>query len=619
MEPVTTAALALGKAVTPHALSLIKKIGQQKYDKFVATCTDAFYDHIQTAVEKCSRVKSLLNRDEPLQTKQQYVNIAFSSMQQVIWDHDIIESCRRSRVSFLVSGLAGSGKSMFMKWLTLSLVDEIQKTQKLPLFVELREVEQSLLRLSIDKMIFAVTSSDSSSATFGQFHVGLQEGMFIILLDGLDEVPLDFRDSILLEVSDFQRRFPYASIVCSTRPNMLIESSAGLRTLHVLKMSLEQICEVIDNAPYELNKKLAFVDKLRDGLYDQHQSFLSNPLLAIIMLITFDLSTAVPTRLSLFYSQVYEALYYKHDSSKGVYKREHYAGLEIDQFEAAFRSFAFRSYAESKLSFEMSDLTNAVRKALTQAQLSEVSPADFIKDCLYSLSLMKEDGLYVSFVHRSFQEYFAARFLLYYVGEHYFALVNGIARRCLFDSTLKMLCEMNADAVLKGWVLPKLDEMIDRLEELDLHDRETVLNQVMFYASNLSVDYVTGYIDTWAWSSSRASAEVHGIEQALEAAGIQANISPLHGSFVRPRVKGSRVPPDEYVLNQLQLILRSLEFTAGGVISVPVSKDAGQWIMYSNLPGLIGAHLRALKSLRSEVESRFSTSDDFAAKVASIF
>lgn len=172
--------------------------------------------------------------------------------------------------------------------------------------------------------------------------------MFIVLLDGLDEVPLKHRDIILTEISDFRRRFPKAAIVCSSRPNRALESSTGLKVAHVDPMTLPQITSVITNAVFDESKKRGFIQQLSSGLYKNHRSFLSNPLLATIMLITFDFSTEIPSRLSLFYSQVFEALFYKHDSSKGIYKREHYCGLEIDRFERVFRSFCFQTYATNE-------------------------------------------------------------------------------------------------------------------------------------------------------------------------------------------------------------------------------------------------------------------------------
>ncbi len=245
--------------------------------------------------------------------------------------------------------------------------------------------------------------------------------------------PSRIENSILVEISDFQRRFPKASIICSSRPNRAIEASAGLTVAHVLPMSVEQIVEVVSRAAFDESKKSAFIEQLHSILYKRHESFLSNPLLATIMLITFDMSTDVPTRLSLFYSQVFETLFYKHDSSKGVYTREHYANLEIDKFESVLRIFCFQTYAGNKHSFEMTELVETVRISLNLCHLDKTQPGDFIKDCMQSLSIMQEDGPFISFVHRSFQEYFAARFLLFYVGEHYYQLVDRVAARDISD------------------------------------------------------------------------------------------------------------------------------------------------------------------------------------------
>lgn len=608
----------LGKAGAPHAAGLLKRIGRKQYDRFIATCTDVFADHVRTTLAKCAKVKSLLHRDQALNIRDQYVWLAFRTGSNMVRDGEILDRCKAHSTSLLVSGLAGSGKSMFMKWLTLSLVEAVPATQRIPIFVEMREVDPERLGLPLDQMIFQQASSDKSHATFNQFHVGLTHGMFTVVIDGLDEVPIRFRNSILLEISDFQRRFPDASIICSTRPNRSIESSAGLTVAHVQPMTLDQITQVIDRAVFDAVKKSYFIERLRDNLYSRHQSFLSNPLLATIMLITFDVSTEVPSRLSLFYSQVFEALFYKHDSSKGVYSREHYAKLEIDQFEAVLRALCFQSYANSKLSFEMSDLTDYVRKALRQTRLEQISPVDFIKDCMQSLSLMQEDGLYISFVHRSFQEYFTARFVLYHVGVHYYEILNGLAERTRSDSVLQMLCEMNPDAVLRGWVVPKIGELVSRLNLVDFDKPDAVLAALKYWSSAVTVDASNGDIRGWTFADNGGAYELHALNQVLAATGAGVRIHLFDGPMLTPWDPQAAEESDR----RHHPVLRHGEpadFEEEPCLEFEFDSDAPSWIGTTNIPALLRNFRQSLLQARDALGRRFDVSDEFTKEVARLF
>ncbi len=184
----------LGIATAPHAIDLAKKMGKAMYEKFVLTCTNVFSEHVAATENRCSRVKSLLHRDQALNLDDQYVDLNLRTERKILTDREILESVSASSGSMLISGLAGSGKSMFMKWLALRLVERISITQRIPLFLELRDVPHDRLGLPIDQLIFKQTASEASKAHFGLLQTGLSGGMFIILMDGLDEVPVKDRE-----------------------------------------------------------------------------------------------------------------------------------------------------------------------------------------------------------------------------------------------------------------------------------------------------------------------------------------------------------------------------------------------------------------------------------------
>ena len=99
-------------------------------------------------------------------------------------------------------------------------------------------------------------------------------------------------------------------------------------------------------------------------------------------------------------------------------------------------------------------------------QLDRCRIADFLNDLLFSYSMLKRDGMYISFVHRSFQEFFCALFVSgtssAELGEAFDELVERESR----DNCVKMLCDLAPDKVLFGWAKPFLKRQIDRCQRM---------------------------------------------------------------------------------------------------------------------------------------------------------
>jgi len=75
--------------------------------------------------------------------------------------------------------------------------------------------------------------------------------------------------------------------------------------------------------------KARLLKRIKEGLYESHESFLSNPLLAYMMLLTIARNPDIPNRMTAFYEMAFDALYHRHDTVKGGgYVRKYYADIE---------------------------------------------------------------------------------------------------------------------------------------------------------------------------------------------------------------------------------------------------------------------------------------------------
>src|SRR6185503_8614326 len=115
---------------------------------------------------------------------------------------------------------------------------------------------------------------------------------------------------------------------------------------------LDQACELVQKLPFESEFTSKFLKDLRDTLFAKHNSFLSNPLLLSIMLLTYGQSADIPNKLNVFYNQAYEALFQRHDALKGAFQRDRSTGLDIQDFAKVFAAFSLQTY--DKRVFQMS-------------------------------------------------------------------------------------------------------------------------------------------------------------------------------------------------------------------------------------------------------------------------
>jgi hypothetical protein len=420
-----------------------------------------FSKYLTATRDRASTIKTLLYRDRPVALLDFYVNLYFQYKNRKIDDYTVVSRLRDWK-RLVITGTAGSGKSIFMKYLLISLVTK--GATGIPVFIELRHLN-SLTDKDLLKFIYHTINIHVPSLTAEAFEYGLSKGAFALLLDGFDELNFTDRKKHERDLLDLSARFPDLVIVISSRPDDCFASWEKFHVLEVLPMIKEQTLELLRKLDYDADVKKKFISEIKKHLFERHKSFLSNPLLATMMLLTFEQFAQIPDKMHVFYEQAFDTLYLKHDALKASYKRQTYANLSIDDFKRIFSTFCLITYFEQVFSFEEVLIRGYLKRAVEISKI-EVKVDDFLRDLLESVCLIQKDGIYYNFSHRSFQEYFCAYFISRSSDSEAYRAAERLSHR-VEDNVLAMLKDINQDLLEEHWILPRLNDICEAIEKVD--------------------------------------------------------------------------------------------------------------------------------------------------------
>lgn len=423
-----------------------------------------FSDYLKSSYDKCRIVKTIISPDEPIPTEKLYVNVQLEANHEIIDDDVLIDRIEEYKL-VVIEGSAGSGKSWFMKRLILRRL--VNPLGKIPLLIELRHLNNDK---TPDLLTFIHKSGTAKNTVKREeFDLAMSAGSLLLVLDGLDEVERDHRDTIERQILDIGRLYPEASVIVSSRSDERFGSWGAFYVFQMQGLNKNQVIELVNKQDFDDTVKVNFIDDLKSGLYEKHKSFLSYPLLVTIMLLTYKQYASVANKVHIFYEQAFETLYLKHDAMKDQFKRKKYTDLAIDEFRECLSIFSAISYFDEKFSFTVNESREYASISLTKfdANVSKlVTIENFVKDLIECVCVLQYDGLGYSFVHRSFQEYFTAVFCANCNNEDIVDVIDKLSDR-FSDSVLTMLLEMAKEKVEQEWVRPRLGQMIEKIEEIN--------------------------------------------------------------------------------------------------------------------------------------------------------
>ena len=435
------------------AILAIAGDGIKKVTNAVRTrVTRTYAEYLVKVLDRYSKAKSFLIRTEPLPLYDFFVPMDLSTQHRTLARATASDIADVNPHAIIV-GSGGSGKSLFMRHVVVGCIASKCKT---PVFVELRQLTRKSGGLL--SAVYETLTTQGLKIDRDFLERGLVQGHFCFVLDGFDELEFDMRPAIVEEISEIAIRYPNNWIVLSSRPDDALNKLDTFTQFQVMPLDLETAVELVRRLPFENPVSQAFIKEMEAGMFETHKSFLSNPLLLSIMLLTYSDVAHIPSKLSLFYSQAYESLFLRHDALKGVFQRQRHTSLDMNEFASAFSAFCLYSYDGQKVTFTRAGALQLMERG---KQLSQVKydNESLLADCEQAVCLLLEDGLDIVFAHRSFQEYFVARFIEHANDETKKALIERYALRVESDAVLDLLYDLDRRAVEDYYIRPLIEKL----------------------------------------------------------------------------------------------------------------------------------------------------------------
>jgi hypothetical protein len=302
-----------------------------------------------------------------------------------------------------ILGNAGMGKSTFLNRIFLQCIDEYFA---IPVLIELRKLNSSsdTLEQYISNKLFQnqIELKDKILS-----HL-LEDGYFLFLFDGFDELYYEKSMDRIYEIDDFSKTYYKNYFAITSRPSTNVVGLTNFQNLEVLPFDDYQVLDFIEKNVDNLEFRQRILSSIKDENNLDLFNYLSNPLLLSMFIRNYEYHPEIPVQKSSFYFNLFDTLYQRHGGENKlgfIHKKE--TGYTREDFERLLQFFSFISYFEGRYSFSQEYIYELFEKIKKNSKYN-FDNVKLLNDLHIAINILILDSNEYTFPHRSLQEYFTA-------------------------------------------------------------------------------------------------------------------------------------------------------------------------------------------------------------------
>ncbi|MBN2006410.1 MAG: NACHT domain-containing protein [Anaerolineae bacterium] len=366
-------------------------------------------------VTRYEQLKIPFRPGRPLEMRKVYVPLKVSG----IHDTDLIDAYHAvaEHKWLMVLGEPGSGKTMLLKRLALRYAEGDHanlSVRPVPVLLELNRLSGSTDPLETH---LAKALEDNDFPGGEHFlKVGLEHGLLLLLLDGLDEVSRDARGHVVRQIKDLLGAHPAVRAMITCRTAVYDDDFADLidQQLEIAPFSDQQIQRFLstwarDMPPGKSAEQLACNLRERPHI----MGLARNPLLlTIIAYLYTDTPFVLPHSRSAFYDKALTVLLEQWDQARGMHNR--YTPDEkrlVLQHLALFFQQNSATLGRDRRSIDLPTALAEIKNILPSVNRQAEDARPMLDEIVErsGLLLALDGGLRYQFSHLTLQEFFVAQ------------------------------------------------------------------------------------------------------------------------------------------------------------------------------------------------------------------
>ncbi|MEU4240437.1 NACHT domain-containing protein [Actinoplanes sp. NPDC026619] len=339
-----------------------------------------------------------------------------------------VEQALAKRTRTLIRGDAGAGKSTLLRWLAVTAARQAftgslaEWNGRVPFLIKLRSWSAALPRP--EQFLTGVADPITGTMPAGWVHRQLDEGRALLLVDGVDELPVERRPRVRAWLKELLDTYPSSLVVVTSRPPAAPVrwlDAEGFESLTLERLSSADVRALIDqwhraartspSLPCPSHELARYEQALLTQLAANRHLYrlAGNPLLAAMLCaLNLDRETHLPPDRMGIYQAAVDMLLQRRDTERGVPSTM--PAMTARERLQLLQDLAWRLSLNGKSELTRTDAEDFLTRRLAGMPRVEAPAADVLTHLIERSGILREPAAgRIDFVHRTFQEYLAAR------------------------------------------------------------------------------------------------------------------------------------------------------------------------------------------------------------------